>query len=74
MNKKLQGQIEVSLGLLVGMVIMSIILKVSDGTDWTETFKDKKIITLIAGILLTVALYYWKRPKSTALDIEDEKE
>jgi len=63
-NKNFKS-IEVGIGLLVGYVIGGLMNMAISGKAWEEAFKDDKLIFGIAGIGLSVFLYFRQKRKST---------
>ena len=61
-DKKVQ-EIEISLGLLVGYLIMGFINAFYHDKTWEMVFSSEHIITSIAGIILSLILFYKAKKK-----------
>lgn len=63
-NSKEGRNIEISLGLLVGYILASLIHSWATGAPLETSFLDEKIITAIAGIGLALFLYHRRKARS----------
>ncbi len=61
-NKDIQ-QIEISLGLLVGYLMMGVVNALYTTKAWDMVFSSEHILTSVAGIILSVIILFRGRNK-----------
>jgi len=71
MNDKYKNEVkglEVSLGLLVGYLLVGTIYKFAKGLSWSEAFSSKEIIFALAGIALSIFIILRLKKKGAHME------
>lgn len=56
--------LEISLGLLAGYCVAALINKFAFDKSWAEAFSDEKLILGLAGIGLSLFIYFWRKRRA----------
>ena len=61
-NKKVQT-IEVSLGLVVGYILVETAFVIFKNKPWKEAYGNNLIIVGLAGVIVSIVLFIWEKKK-----------
>lgn len=66
-DKKIKG-IEISLGILVGYVLVETVLVIINDKPWKALYQNELIVAGFFGVIASIAFLFWEKRKKAQVD------